>query len=93
MTLKEEVLQHKVIFSLMYSPDKVDFRTLEEQIIKINTSELKWYINEEGFVYVWGWPGPDANFYTRKTYGKGWAYTRQEIIEAWENENENKIDK
>ena len=89
MTLKEEVLQHKVIFSLMYSPDKVDFITLEKQIIKINTSELEWYLNNEGFVYIWGWPGPDYNSYTRETYGKGWAYTRQEIIEAWENENEN----
>lgn len=89
MTLKEEVLQHKHIFSLMYSPNRFYDTPLKEQIIKINTSELKWYINEEGFIYVWGWPGPDANLYTRETYGKGWAYTRQEIIKAWENENEN----
>lgn len=92
MTLKEEVLQHEEIFSLMYSPYRVDSLPLEEQIQKIKTSELKWYKNEEGFIYVWGWPGPDANFYTRETYGKGWAYTKKEIIKEWET-NENKTDK
>lgn len=83
MTLKEEVLQHEHIYSLMYSPQRVDFRTLEEQIVKIKTSELKWYTNHEGFIYRCGWPGPDMNFYTHETYGKGWAYTKEEIIEAW----------
>lgn len=92
MTLKEEVLQHEEIFSLMYSPYRVDYLPLEEQIQKIKTSELKWYKNEEGFIYVWGWPGPDVNFYTRETYGKGWAYTKKEIIKEWET-NENKTDK
>ena len=88
MTLKEEVIQHKEIFSLMYSPYRVDFLSLEEQIIKIKTSKLKWYKNGEGFIYIWGWPGPDANSYTRETYGKGWAYTKEEIIKEWES-NEN----
>lgn len=85
MTLKEEVLQHQTIFSLMYSPVRANHLSLEEQIVKIKVSELKWYLNNEGFVYVWGWPGPDSNSYTRKTYGKGWAYTKEEIIKAWGN--------
>lgn len=85
MTLKEEVLRHEHIYSLMYSPQRVNFRTLEEQIVKIKTSELKWYANHEGFIYRWGWPGPDMNFYTYETYGKGWAYTKEEIIKAWSN--------
>lgn len=83
MTLKEEVLQHDSIFSLMYSPTLVKSWTLEEQVLEIKTSELDWNKDEEGFIYIWGWPGPDYNFYTRKTYGKGWAFTKQEIIEAW----------
>lgn len=83
MTLKEEVMKHDFIYSLMYSPNKLDYYSLEEQIIKIKTSELRWYKNEEGFIYIWGWPGPDANFYERSTYGKGWAYTKEEIIKEW----------
>lgn len=85
MTLKEEVLQHKNIFSLMYSPIRASHLSIEEQIVEIQTSKLKWYLNSEGFVYVWGWPGPDSNLYTRETYGKGWAYTKEEIIKAWSN--------
>lgn len=85
MTLKEEVLQHKSIFSLMYSPVRVSHLSIEEQIFEIKTSDLEWYLNNEGFIYTWGWPGPDFNSYTRETYGKGWAYTKEEIIEAWGN--------
>ena len=83
MTLKEEVMKHDSIYSLMYSPTKVNFHSLEDQIIKIKTSELKWYKDEEGFIYVWGWPGPDYNSYERSTYGKGWAYTKEEILKEW----------
>ena len=83
MTLKEEVLKYKYIFSLMYSPTRVNFRSLEEQIIKIKTSELQWSEDEENFIYIWGWPGPDYNIYSRNIYGKGWAYTKKEIIKEW----------
>lgn len=85
MTLKEEVLQHKSFFSLMYSPVRVPHSSIEEQIVEIETSKLEWYLNNEGFIYIWGWPGPDFNSYTRDTYGKGWAYTKEEIINAWSN--------
>ena len=85
MTLKEEVMKHDSIYSLMYSPHKLDSEPLEEQIVEIETSKLKWYLNNEGFTYTWGWPGPDFNSYTRDTYGKGWAYTKKEIIDAWSN--------
>lgn len=71
MTLKEEVMKHDFIYSLMYSPYKIDSCPLEEQIVKIKTSKLKWYKDDEGFIYIWGWPGPDANSYERSTYGKG----------------------
>ena len=30
MTLKEEVMKHDFIYSLMYSPYKLDYRSLEE---------------------------------------------------------------
>lgn len=86
MTLKQEVLEHETIFSLMYSPTFVDSRSLEDQIVEIEVSKLQWYKNEEGFMYVWGWPGPDMNDYTRETYGKGWAYTKEEIYNSWNGE-------
>lgn len=86
MTLKEEVLQHKYIFSLMYSPNRFYDTPLKKQIVKIEVSDLKWSEDQKTFIYIWGWPGPDCNVYTRSTYGKGWAYTEQEILKAWENE-------
>ena len=86
MTLKEEIQQHDTIFSLMYAPTRVSFRSLEDQIIEINVSKLKWFLDEEGFYYVWGWPGPDFNRYVREDYGKSWAYTKEEILKAWNEE-------
>lgn len=83
MTLKEEVMKHDFIYSLMYSPYKLDSEPLEEQIVEIKTYKLEWYSDNEGFIYTWGWPGPDFNSYTRDTYGKGWAYTKEEIIKEW----------
>ena len=81
---KGMVMSHDYIYSLMYSPQKVNFRTLEEQIIKIDTSRLDWYGDGTGFYYIWGWPGPDANEYNLDTYGRGWAFTKEEIIKSWE---------
>ena len=86
MTLKQEVQQHDVIFSLMYAPTRVASLSLEDQIIEIKISKLEWFLDEEGFYYIWGWPGPDCNRYTREDYGKAWAYTKEEIIEAWNEE-------
>lgn len=81
--LYDDVMSHEVIYSLMYSPQRVDFRTLEEDVIEIETSELKWSKDRSKFFYIWGWPGPDYNTYTEQTYGKGWAFTKEEIMHAW----------
>lgn len=67
----------------MYSPTRAPQIDLKDQIIDIKVSELKFTKSEEGFFYIWGWPGPDVNYYDLSTYGKGWALTEQEIIEAW----------
>lgn len=32
-----------------------------------------------GLIYIWGWPGPDYNFYGFDDYGKTWAFTEDEI--------------
>lgn len=85
-TLYNIVERHDRICSLMYSPQRVYWTDLQDQIIKIKTSELEWSKDHNAFFYIWGWPGPDYNRYTFDTYGKGWAFTKKEIIKAWEEE-------
>lgn len=81
--LFELVMKHSKIYSLMYSPQRVNHLSLEEQILEIPVSALDWNKDLQGFWYVWGYPGPDANRYDLTTYGKGWAFTKEEIIDAW----------
>lgn len=80
--LYDEVMSHDKIYSLLYSPQRTN-DPIESQIIDIKTSELDWEKDYQGFVYIWGWPGPDYNRYTMQTYGKGWAFTKEEILRAW----------
>lgn len=81
--LYSEVMSHDIIYSLMYSPTRDDWRPLDEQIIQIETSKLQWSKDKNEFFYIWGYPGPDYNAYSERTYGKGWAFTRHEIVKAW----------
>ena len=83
-TLYNMVERHDKIYSLMYSPQRVYWTDLQDQIVEIETSELEWSKDHNTFFYIWGWPGPDYNRYTFDTYGKGWAFTKEEIIKAWE---------
>ena len=86
-TLYNMVERHDKIYSLMYSPQRVYWTDLQDQIVEIETSELEWSKDHNTFFYIWGWPGSDYNRYTFDTYGKGWAFTKEEIIKAWEEEN------
>lgn len=78
----EKVMAHDTIYSLLYSPHKTN-DPIRKQIVDIATSELRWSIDRKTFFYIWGWPGPDYNTYTEQTYGKGWAFTEDEIVQAW----------
>ena len=44
---------------------KSKFDTIEE----INKKYIKFCKNEDAFYFVWGWPGPDINFYYFKIGG------------------------
>lgn len=79
------VKEHDKIYSLLYSPTRIP-GNLKEQIIEIDTNKLNWSKDHQIFYYIWGYPGPDLNRYTIETYGKGWAFTREEIFEAWGEE-------
>ena len=79
------VMSQNFIFSLMYGPYLVQNMELEDQIIQIDTKDLVWASDKKTFYYIWGGPGPDFNTYTAKTYGHGWAFTKDEIINAHKN--------
>ena len=85
--LYETVNNHEVIYSLMYGETHVDWRTTEDQIITIKTEELEWSESKKQFIYVWGWPGPDFNLYTAENYGKAWAFSKEELMEFWDESN------
>ena len=74
-----------LFFSLMYGPHLVQNMELEDQIIQIDTKDLVWASDKKIFYYIWGWPGPDFNTYTTENYGYGWAFTKDEIINAHKN--------
>lgn len=38
---------------------KSEFDTIEE----INKKDIEFCEDVDAFCYIWGWPGPDANFY------------------------------
>ena len=62
------------IYGQMYGKKEIDNR-----IIKINKNKLEPDKNETGFFYVWGWPGPDYNFYSFKDYGKTWSFNLEDL--------------
>lgn len=74
----EEVMSHKSIWSTMYG--NAYWKRLEyEKLIEIETKKLSWFKDKTGFYYIWGWPGPDSNRYTKEDYGKSWAFTKEEL--------------
>ena len=85
-TLKDIVMEKDFIWSLMYSPNKSKLLSLEEQILEIKTKELIWAKDEQSFFWIWGYPGPDFNTYDISTYGKGWAFDRETILNSWKDE-------
>ena len=56
-------------------------------IIDIKKESLHKTANDDSVIYIWGWPGPDANIYRYSDYGRTWAYTPEELAPArkWED--------
>ena len=85
-TFYDRVMSHDKFYSLLYSPGRIDEKPIKDQIIDIETKEIDWNEKRDKFYWIWGGPGPDFNIYTEDTYGKGWAFTEEEILAAWGEE-------
>jgi hypothetical protein len=71
------------IYGFMYGHKYIntfDKGLIPDKIIKINKKDLQLGIKNDCFVYVWGYPGPDANIYKFEDYGETWAFTKKELI-------------
>ena len=82
------VMGNEYIYSLMYGYRNKN-SDIEDDIVRINTAELEWSKDKTKFYFVWGWPGPDFNTYTREDYLRTWALSKQALIHFWENFNTN----
>lgn len=78
----QEVMSHSEFYSLMY-PNFVKFYSVEEQIVPIKTSSVRWNPTKTLFYYIWGGPGPDCNIYDANNYGKTWTFTKEELLQYW----------
>lgn len=73
---KQDFLNHspKIFYGEFYGREKADKNA---EYCEINVSSCK--IIDSGIVYIWGWPGPDVNFYKWSDYGNTWALTKEEL--------------
>ena len=68
-----------VIWAEMYGRNRTN---PDAVILEIKKNELHKSKDGEGFIYIWGWPGPDCNYYAFKDYGETWAFTPEELFPA-----------
>lgn len=52
-------------------------KKVKDKVIKIEGSKLE--ILEDCFAYVWGWPGPDVNYYRFSRYGYNWSFDEKDL--------------
>ena len=76
------------IYGYMYGQPTILVHTLTglvekpDEIVSIKKRSLYLSKDEDCFIYIWGMPGPDANFYEFKDYGVTWAFTKDELCFA-----------
>lgn len=54
VSLRDLVMSHEKIYSLLYSPCRIESDPIEKQIVEISTKSLRWSDDGTMFVYVWG---------------------------------------
>ena len=67
------------IYGYMYGQRTFNI-PLEKDITFIPKDCLQIGKHKDCFIYVWGWPGPDANIYYFKDYGKTWSFCKEDLI-------------
>ena len=81
-------LTNNVIRETFYSPSSKFYGTMYggpygkhelDKIIEINKKDVKFCQNADAFYYIWGWPGPDANLYYFKDYGRTWTFNMNDF--------------
>lgn len=53
----------------------------KSEIREMKKEEVDISRKDDGFFYVYGYPGPDYDFYKFTDYGKTWAFTEDELLE------------
>lgn len=85
----EQKITNKEIYSNLYNKggiygymygQRIESRPIEEDIVFISKKYLQIGKHADCFIYVWGWPGPDVNFYEFKDYGKTWSFDKEDLI-------------
>lgn len=75
------------IYGYMYGQPYIqcaDGNKRKDKIIKIEKDELRIGKNKNCFVYIWGWPGPDANIYYFDDYGITWSFNENDLLDEEE---------
>ena len=68
------------IYGYMYG-ERNHYNSIEEDIIFIPQKDLQISKQADCFIYIWGWPGPDVNFYKFKDYKKTWSFNKEDLLE------------
>lgn len=68
-----------IIWGEMYGRKRTDPNAV---ILEIKKHELQKTKKDDSIIYIWGWPGPDANIYQFSDYGETWAFTKEELAPA-----------
>ena len=50
-----------------------------DKVIQIEKQDITLGKDKDCLIFIWGWPGPDANIYKFKDYGITWAFTEEEL--------------
>lgn len=72
----------KKIYGYMYGRPYIEYSGGElrkDKLIRINKDELTIGRHNDCFLYIWGWPGPDANIYKFSDYGVTWAFSKSDM--------------
>ena len=78
MTLKEEIMSHPYIYTVLYTGNNQHPPSTQHSIEHLPPSCLKWSNDHNHSQLIWGSPRPDFNIYNRSNYKREWGYSTEE---------------